>query len=58
MKYWHETYPTRFGVIFFLVYGLIDVVDARVFIPRKVKEPRVCEMSVSCENWLIIKEKP
>ena len=39
LKYWHEKYPTRFGVIFLLLYGMLDVADARWFIPLRAKDP-------------------
>ena len=39
LKYWHEKYPTRFGVIFLLLYGMLDVADARWFIPLRAKIP-------------------
>ncbi len=56
MKQWHENYPTRFGIIFLLLYGAIDVADARWFIPKKIREAKECELSVSCQNWIITKE--
>jgi hypothetical protein len=56
VKQWHEKYPTRFGVIFLLLYGALDVADARWFIPKKIREAKECELSVSCQNWIKTKE--
>lgn len=51
MKYLHEKYPTRFGIVFLLVYGALDVADARWFIPKRYK---TC--IENCDSWIIIKE--
>lgn len=56
MKTWHEKYPTRFGIIFLLLYGVLDVADARWFIPKTIREAKECELSVSCQSWIKIKE--
>lgn len=48
MKYWHDKYPTRFGIIFLLVYGILDVADARWFIPKRYKNDQT--------EWVILKE--
>jgi hypothetical protein len=50
MKHWHEKYPFRFGVIFMIVYGVLDVADARWFIPRLAKDR--CE---GCQ-WIIMEK--
>lgn len=48
MKHWHEKYPFRFGLIFIIVYGLLDVMDARWFIPRTYK-------NTDTQEWINIK---
>lgn len=53
MKHWHDNYPTRFGVIFLLLYGLLDVADARWFIPMLAREAKQCELKGTC-NWIQI----
>lgn len=52
MKHWHEKYPFRFGVIFMLVYGVLDVADARWFIPKLARSTTKCEDNGTC-NWII-----
>lgn len=49
MKYWHEKYPFTFGIIFMIVWGALDVVDARWFIPRRYNNDPT--------PWVIDKDK-
>lgn len=55
MKYWHEKYPFRFGLVFMLVWGALDVLDARWFYPKKIREAKQCELDLKCSNWIIQK---
>lgn len=48
MKYWHEKYPFRFGLIFMIVYGCLDVADARWFIPKRY-------INIDTQSWINIK---
>jgi hypothetical protein len=61
VKKLYDRYPMLVGIAILSVYILLDVVDARIFIPRV---HAACEGAMTehqtdiCYHWIIVRKKP
>ena len=55
LQKWHDSDPMTFGIIFIFLYGALDIIDSRWFIPRM--RP-VCNGEITdqqaraCSGWI------
>lgn len=59
MQYLYEKYPVKMGLFFIILYTLVDVADARWFIPRmrdKCTGELTEKQEDTCFHWIIVKK--